>query len=221
MVRRIVGYPKAARPFVFYPVTINLDLTPVVAGWATRLWWSVPQYPDDWFSVSPNPILTDSNGRAVYEFVMNVSQSGDYYLIKAVILAQAHPVTGEMYGGFERAPERTYGFTTKTWDINLVPAVLIASVNEINLPDKLAAGDSITGYARIENIGDIRGTLRCLLITEWNGDIYSTEQVLDPGGILEATLPAGVVMPKQDAVTTVKAEHLEDGVWITDDVKTH
>lgn len=131
----------------------------------------------------------------------------------------------EIGGVWYEATQLPYQFSFATHLEETIPiteaAGPSASVVEVNLPDQLYAGDSITGFARVENVGGVDGTLRCLIITEWDGAIYSAEQVLSPGQVLQANLPAGIVMPTQDALTTIKGEHLENGVWITDDVKTH
>ena len=128
-------------------------------------------------------------------------------------------------GGISYNEVRTPSFQFSTdheYDLLLIQSGLpLGEVTEINLPDELALGDPITGYARVKNVGSGSGILRCTLTTEWDGATYSAEQVLDPLQTLEATLPAGVVMPNQDAVITIRAEHLDSGVWIIDDVKTH
>lgn len=108
-----------------------------------------------------------------------------------------------------------------TIPITVEPVSLIASIVEVNLPDQLYTGDSITGFVRVKNIGDGSGPFRCLITTEWNEAEYATEQTLSPGQILEATLPAGIIMPAQEASTTIRGQHLEDEVWVTDDIKTH
>jgi len=101
------------------------------------------------------------------------------------------------------------------------PTNPVASIIELNLPSQLHTGEPITGYIRVQNIGDGIGDFRCLIITEWDGAIYSTEQSLNPGQVLEASIPTGIIMPNQDAIITIKGEHLEGEVWVTDDVKTH
>lgn len=95
-------------------------------------------------------------------------------------------------------------------------------VIEINLPDELTEGSYITGYYRIKNIGAINYRVKGILTTEWNGKQSKTEADLRPNDVLRVNLyEGGLVMPNQDAVITIDAQYLKDGVWITGDTKTH
>ena len=97
-----------------------------------------------------------------------------------------------------------------------------AEIVELVLPDELNEGDSILGSIKIKNVGLAKGSLRILLTTEWNNNWYESIEVVPVGDTLTANLLEGrIVMPSQDAVMTIEAQHLEDGVWVTDDTKTH
>jgi len=90
-----------------------------------------------------------------------------------------------------------------------------------SLPDQLYEGDLITGHVDIQNDGLGPDLLMCRVVTEWNGAIYETQDNIASGAILRANIPAGVVMPAQDAIITMYAFHDEDGVWVQDDVASH
>jgi len=201
---------------------------------------------DGWVKIFLNPHLI--NGRLE---IWDQSYGGDLYIGKLINpgwMGTGDPSTEPYYmsgspfpsshiyrikfprqqidGIWYKSTQLPYGFTfqstiEETIPITPEPTNPVASIIELNLPSQLHVGEPITGSIKIQNVGDSVGDLRCLIITEWNGAIYSTEQSLNSGQILEATLPVGVVMPAQDAVITIKGEHLEGEVWVTDDVKTH
>lgn len=132
----------------------------------------------------------------------------------------------EINGVLYKATQLPYQFSFTTHLEAIIPitgTVLVAkaSITKVSLPDKLEAGDPITGYVDITNIGSSTGRIRCLFITEWNGIPYATGGDLKVGETLRVTPPSLLVMPEVDAVIIMKGQHLEDGVWITDDVKTH
>lgn len=97
-----------------------------------------------------------------------------------------------------------------------------ASIIEVSLPDKLTKDSWITGYVRIKNIGTATARFRHFLTTEWNGKESKTEADLRSGDILRVNFyEGGLIMPSQDAAMTIRAQRWKDGVWITDDIKTH
>lgn len=98
-----------------------------------------------------------------------------------------------------------------------------ASVIEVSLPDALNAGDVITGTIRAMNIGTGDSNMRSLVTTMWNGREYRRTVNLPVNGVLTHNLPSflGITMPNQDAVIRIEGQHEENGVWITDDTKTH
>lgn len=97
-----------------------------------------------------------------------------------------------------------------------------AEIIEMSLPDKLDVGSWITGVVRAKNIGSVEDDLRILLTTEWNNKQYQGNGSVPVGWALKVTISEGVItMPSIDAVVTVDAQHLEDGVWITDDTRSH
>lgn len=96
-----------------------------------------------------------------------------------------------------------------------------ALVYEVNLPSKLEAGSWITGSIKTQNIGE-GDKLRCLITTEWDGEQFAGEGDVPADYILTITISAGLItMPEIDAVITIEGQHLEAGVWVTDDTKTH
>lgn len=97
----------------------------------------------------------------------------------------------------------------------------LAKVDTFSLPAELYEGDPVIGYVDVVNIGLGVDLIMCRLVTEWNGASYETQATLNAGATLRANVPAGVVMPAQDAVITMRAFHDEDGVWILDDTVTH
>jgi len=97
-----------------------------------------------------------------------------------------------------------------------------ASVYEVNLPSDLKAGSSITGTVKIQNIGAVEDDLRILITTEWDSKKYQASGSVPVNWVLTATIAEGVmVMPDIDAIMTIEAQHLEAGVWVTDDTRTH
>ena len=97
-----------------------------------------------------------------------------------------------------------------------------AEIIEVSLPSELVAGSWITGTVRAQNVGTVEDDLRILITTEWNGKQYQGNGSVPIDYALRVTISEGVVtMPDIDAVITIEAQHLENGVWITDDTKSH
>ena len=97
-----------------------------------------------------------------------------------------------------------------------------ASITNINLPDELQAGEWITGYIDVKNIGTIEDNLRILITTEWDNKQYQGSASVPVGYALRIDIPEGLItMPEVDAIITIEGQHLEDGSWVTDDLKTH
>ena len=98
-----------------------------------------------------------------------------------------------------------------------------ALITEIGLPAELQSGSSVTGFIKIQNIGAVSDGFRLLFTTEWDSKQYATPEVEVPvNAVLTATIPAGLItMPEIDAVITLEGQHLEAGVWKTDDTKSH
>jgi len=126
---------------------------------------------------------------------------------------------------FSLAEERTYirnaGFCT---DPPLPPAEGKAEIISINLPAELYEGENVNGSATIKNVGDTVAPMRIHFTTEWDGKTYETayEPGLSPGATLTGSWSGSTVkMPNHDAIITIKAQRKKDGVWITDDTKTH
>ena len=107
--------------------------------------------------------------------------------------------------------------------IKLIPTYPKAVITVLELPDRLHAGEWITGRVVIRNDGDGGGTCRVTILTVWDEGVYGTkENYLNPGQELEATIPVGIIkMPDIDAVMEIRGEHLENSEWIIDDKKTH
>lgn len=98
-----------------------------------------------------------------------------------------------------------------------------ASVYAIELPSQLDPGASITGKVKIKNVGAVADVLRGLITTMWNGKIFANAGMSVPVGVI-LTLNIGtglMTMPSEDAVIKVEAQHDENGVWVTDDTKSH
>lgn len=98
-----------------------------------------------------------------------------------------------------------------------------ASIIEVNLPDKLSLGDLIIGYFRVKNIGAVEDRIRCLVTTMWNGRQYAGENTVPVNSVLRYAIidTHNITMPNEDAVIKIEGQHDENGVWITDDVRTH
>ena len=97
-----------------------------------------------------------------------------------------------------------------------------AEIIEVTLPNELTAGSWITGTVRAKNAGSVEDDLKILITTEWDGKKYKGEGSVPVGWALRVTIPEGlIVMPDIDAVITIEAQHLENGVWITDDTRSH
>ena len=97
-----------------------------------------------------------------------------------------------------------------------------AQVYTLDLPDELTAGTPIIGSIRIKNIGAVEDEIRCLMTTEWNGAQYQSSMLIPVGSALLVDVSsAGLIMPQIDAVIKIEGQHLEAGVWITDDIKSH
>lgn len=98
----------------------------------------------------------------------------------------------------------------------------VAQVYAIELPSQLDSGAWIVGKVKIKNIGPAEDDLRALVTTEWNGKKYQGSAKVPVGIILTLSIASGLIMmPDVDAVVTVDGQHLEAGVWVTDDTKTH
>lgn len=106
---------------------------------------------------------------------------------------------------------------------SVLPGEGEASIIEVNLPDKLSAGELIIGYFRVKNIGTVEDRIRCLVTTMWNGRQYAGENTVPVNSVLRYAIidTHDIRMPSQDAVTKIEGQHKENGVWITDDTKTH
>ena len=97
-----------------------------------------------------------------------------------------------------------------------------AQISLIDLPSELEAGAFITGLIKIKNIGEATDDLRLLVIPEWTDVQYGRDAQVAVGGTLAVSIIEGLlVMPDKDAIIVMKGQHLEDGVWITDDEKSH
>ena len=98
-----------------------------------------------------------------------------------------------------------------------------ASIIEVNLPDELSAGNQIIGYFRIKNIGTVEDDMRILVTTMWDGKQYAGWNSVPVNSVLRYAIidTHNIIMPNQDAVIKIEGQHKENGVWITDDTKTH
>ena len=97
-----------------------------------------------------------------------------------------------------------------------------AVVYEINLPSELAAGASITGNIKAQNIGAVEDTIRILITTQWDGAQYQGSGLVPVNSLLTVTIGSGVItMPSLDAVIKIEAQHLEGTAYVTDDTKSH
>ncbi len=98
-----------------------------------------------------------------------------------------------------------------------------ASIIEVNLPSELSTGELIIGYFRVKNIGTVEDRIRCLVTTTWNGRQYSGENTVPVNGVLRFAIidTHNIRMPNQDAIIKIEGQHKKDGVWVTDDTKTH
>ncbi len=77
-------------------------------------------------------------------------------------------------------------------------------------------------YLDLKNIGTARDKIKCLIYTEWEEMLYGGETDLEVNQICRFNFPEGLIkMPSIDAIVTISGQHLEDEVWITDDIKSH
>ena len=122
---------------------------------------------------------------------------------------------------FSLAEERSY---IKSQGYCGVLAEGKAEIISIDLPSELSIGESVMGSATIKNVGDTTAPMRIHFTTEWDGKTYETayEPGLSPGSTLTGSWSGSTVtMPNHDAVITIKAQRKKDGIWVTDDIKSH
>lgn len=94
----------------------------------------------------------------------------------------------------------------------------VARILGMELPDQLSAGEQITGWIKLTNNGGA-DRLRLELTTEWNGNVYEVIEDVLPGQGWNISL--SFIMPNQDAVMTFRAQHDENGTWVTDETASH
>ena len=65
--------------------------------------------------------------------------------------------------------------------------------------------------------------MRILVSTMWNGSRYSGWNRVPVNSVLRYAIidTHNIRMPNQDAIIKIEGQHKKDGVWVTDDVKTH
>lgn len=104
------------------------------------------------------------------------------------------------------------------------PAEGRASIINVDLPAELFEGENVNGSVTLKNIGDGAASMRLHFTTEWDEKTYETSytRLLSPGNTLTGSWSGSTVkMPNHDAVITIKAQRQKDGVWVTDDTKSH
>jgi len=196
-------------------VTINITVNPAMLGWLAELYY---YYPPDWIKFYEK--TTDSSGKIKF------TASASSYPVSFKVKVPAQTMGGVEYEGQEKTVS-CYDGDVKYLTFNMEPVSPPpeegkASIIEVSLPNELTKDSWITGYVRIKNIGTATARFRHFLTTEWNGKESKTEADLRPGDVLRVNFyEGGLVMPSQDALMTIRAQRLKDGVWITDDTKTH
>ncbi len=99
----------------------------------------------------------------------------------------------------------------------------LAQIVLVDLPDSLFEGEPVTGTVRIKNVGAIGDKLQVSITTEWDSKLYKASADIPVGYTytVNLTVATGIVMPAQDAVITIRAQHDQDGAWVTDDQASH
>lgn len=99
----------------------------------------------------------------------------------------------------------------------------LAQIVEVSLPDSLFEGETVLGYVKVKNIGEIGDKIRIFITTEWDGKQYGASEDVPVGYVYTVNIgaSAGIVMPALDAVITILAQHDQAGTWVTDDMATH
>jgi len=87
-----------------------------------------------------------------------------------------------------------------------------AKIVEVRLPEELEAGRWITGSVSVDNVGDAKGKIACLIHTLWDDQYYGGWVEADPTQRVEFTVPENLIkMPDRDAEMEILAGVLLDG----------
>ena len=197
-------------------VTINVTVLPAMTGRTVELWY---YFFPDWFKFYSK--LTDSYGN------VKLTAAATSYPIDLKIIVPAQTM-----GGIEYKEQYKVIYLNDGEVENLIFTMVPVSppteegkgeIIEVSLPAELPEGSYVEGYFRIKNVGTATAKFRSRLVTEWNGkQSIGPETDLASNGVLRINLAAGgIVMPAQDAVITIYAQRLKDGVWVIDDTKSH
>ena len=192
-----------------------MTLTPPLNLVITELWWVT-------YNLKIDSDKTDAVGKVTFK-----PGASSYPIVLQVRIPENQNINGVIYEGAGSPVFNCYDGTVKNTTIVMTPKYPTsyqpkAEIVELVLPDELNERDSILGSIKIKNVGLAKGSLRILLTTEWDNNWYESIEVVPVGDTLTVNLLEGrIVMPSQDAVMTIEAQHLEDGVWVTDDTKTH
>jgi len=90
-----------------------------------------------------------------------------------------------------------------------------AQIVEINLPRELEPGRWITGFVLVDNVGDERGKIACVIYAAWEDRYYGGWVEADPTARIRFDLPEGLIqMPDEDARMSIMTGVLLDG-WDT------
>jgi len=95
-------------------------------------------------------------------------------------------------------------------------------ITEINLPDELRFGSSISGSFILKNIGTAEAKFKIVIDPAWLPLKYSADGIVPVGATFTASLGTGLItMPNQDAIIKIEAQRLVGAEWIVDDTKSH
>ena len=194
-------------------ITINVTVSPILKGLTVDL-YRMP------YNSKVASDLTNSLGVANF-----APAATSYPIILQVRIPGGQIINGITYEGAQSSEYDCYDGTVLNLTLTVTPAVYEgkAEIIEISLPAELTEGSYVEGFFRIKNVGTAVATIRSRLVTEWNGQqSLGPQYPLQPNEILRINLTAGgIVMPAQDAVITIYAQRLKDGVWVIDDTKSH
>lgn len=136
----------------------------------------------------------------------------------------------DVFFRYFKMPDHDWNLTATNYDgTSTISRTIFLSVGEgkalitnINLPTELQAGEWIVGTLRVENIGVVKDNIRILITADWIPKSWAAQYELEVGQGLTASFVSGMVaMPEIDAHFTLKGQHTENGIWVTDDTKTH
>ena len=148
------------------------------------------------------------------------------------ITLQVRIPTGQVVDGVEynyAESQEKVCYDGDIWNVTIpmtsdqpIPKEAKAIIVVLELPDELTEGSPITGLVTLQNQGDKDDNIRLRITTEWDGMYYyETKFVPARYNFTVSILEGLLTMPNQNAVMTIEGQHMVDGVWVTDDTKTH